>query len=254
MKKIFILTILSSFALFFTSCEEEAFEAGSNNFFSFENSLNGQEVLVAAGDESTQEITVYSNRVSSSARTIDIAVDTELSTLPANSYVLASNTVTIPANSNVGTTSVTFSNITDAEDGASLVLSIPQTGSILAGEDLQLDIVLFCPDNSIALNITTDDWPDETSWELYDLTTGQVLIASGGPFVNPDDDFATLTTEFCLPAGNYGVIVYDAYGDGISGGGFTITLDGVTIASGIVGASADPGNISSSGSTTFVLD
>jgi hypothetical protein len=66
----------------------------------------------------------------------------------------------------------------------------------------------------VTFNLNLDTWPDETSWEVYDLTGTPTVIFSGGPYINPDDDFAELSFDFCLAAGNYGVVVYDSYGDG----------------------------------------
>lgn len=66
----------------------------------------------------------------------------------------------------------------------------------------------------IQVQIQLDTFPDETTWEIYDLSSTPTMIISGGPYINPDDDFAMLTYNFCLPPGDYGVIVYDAYGDG----------------------------------------
>ena len=66
----------------------------------------------------------------------------------------------------------------------------------------------------IQVQIQLDTFPDETTWEIYDLSSTPTMIISGGPYINPDDDFAMLTYNFCLPPGDYGIIVYDAYGDG----------------------------------------
>ncbi|WP_422106041.1 RagB/SusD family nutrient uptake outer membrane protein [Winogradskyella sp.] len=68
--------------------------------------------------------------------------------------------------------------------------------------------------HDIQVQIQLDTWPDETTWEIYDLSGAPTLIISGGPYINPDDDFAVLSYDFCLPSGSYGIAVYDAYGDG----------------------------------------
>lgn len=66
----------------------------------------------------------------------------------------------------------------------------------------------------IQVQIQLDTWPDETTWEIYDLSSTPTMIISGGPYINPDDDFAIVTYDFCLPPGNYGIVIYDTYGDG----------------------------------------
>ena len=72
-----------------------------------------------------------------------------------------------------------------------------------------------------------DDWPEETTWEIYDLSGTPTVVASGGPYANPADDFAELSFDFCLASGNYGVVVYDAYGDG--GPTFSVTTAAGTL-------------------------
>jgi len=66
-----------------------------------------------------------------------------------------------------------------------------------------------------------DNWPNETSWEIFDLSGTPTVIFSGGPYVDPNDDFAELSFDFCLASGDYGIAVYDSYGDG--GPNYSIT-------------------------------
>lgn len=68
--------------------------------------------------------------------------------------------------------------------------------------------------HDIQVQIELEDWPEETTWEIWDLSGDPTPIISGGPYINPDDDFAILTYDFCLPSGDYGIVVYDTYGDG----------------------------------------
>mgnify|MGYP006897119526 CR=1 FL=1 len=53
------------------------------------------------------------------------------------------------------------------------------------------------------------------------------VIASGGPYDNPADDFAVLNFEYCLLPGDYGVVVYDSYGDG--GPTFSVSSGATTL-------------------------
>ena len=63
---------------------------------------------------------------------------------------------------------------------------------------------------NLDLSIETDQYPNETSWEILD-DNGDVLV-SGGGYANQ----STLYEELiCLTSGCYEFIVYDAYGDGI---------------------------------------
>lgn len=73
----------------------------------------------------------------------------------------------------------------------------------------------------INVNITTDYYPYETTWELYDASNN--LVASGGTYQNPN---SLIVVDICLIPGCYQFIIYDSYGDGIyAPGGYTITLD-----------------------------
>ncbi len=63
----------------------------------------------------------------------------------------------------------------------------------------------------VTLNINTDDYPDETTWDLTD-ENGTILF-SGGPYTGT----GTLYSEnWCLSSTEcYNFTIYDAYGDGI---------------------------------------
>jgi hypothetical protein len=68
---------------------------------------------------------------------------------------------------------------------------------------------------NVFLNFTTDNFPAETTWELFDSENN--LIASDGPFAEQQN---TYTSQFCLdPEQCYTFIVYDAFGDGMSAQG-----------------------------------
>ena len=267
MKK-YIFAFLALAVLTF-SCDEE--DIHSEAVISFEglttSSDQSSEIIPIAVpyDESNFEfvINVWTNNTSSSDRQFQLFNDTDLTTLGATYYSLP-ETVNIPAGSNKGeillTVDVSQIDLTSASaDIAVRLLSDGDTYTVDNQDpdnNVYLRVSEICTLNEVFLNITTDDWPDETSWELYDTSTSPItLLASGGPFVNPDDDFSVVQAgKFCLDSGNYGVIVYDSYGDGISGGGFAVVLNGTTIATGIVGPSASPGSQSSFGSATFTLD
>lgn len=75
---------------------------------------------------------------------------------------------------------------------------------------------------TITLSLTLDDWPEETTWQFLD--ENNTVVASGGPYTDPDDDFSTKTATFSInPNLCYTFIISDAFGDGIccySGQGF----------------------------------
>jgi PKD repeat protein len=75
---------------------------------------------------------------------------------------------------------------------------------------------------TISLNLTLDDWPDETSWEFRD--GNETVLYSGGPYIEGIDDFTVKTETFNISTNQcYSFVINDSYGDGIccfSGDGF----------------------------------
>lgn len=89
-----------------------------------------------------------------------------------------------------------------------------------------------CTENEVTITFVFDNYPEETSWTL---TSGNTTVASGGTYGNQAAGSTLVITE-CLAAGCYDFTINDAYGDGIccsyGNGSYTITSDGVTLASG----------------------
>jgi len=70
--------------------------------------------------------------------------------------------------------------------------------------------------NHITIDILTDNYPDETTWDLKD-ENGNTL-SSGGPLDQAQHHF---TYDMCLANGCYDFTIYDAYGDGMDYNGVT---------------------------------
>ena len=69
-----------------------------------------------------------------------------------------------------------------------------------------------CSDTYLRFELTLDDYPEETSWEIVDFSGN--LIASGGDY-QPNQAGTTITEELCLVDDCYEFTIYDSYGDGI---------------------------------------
>ena len=91
--------------------------------------------------------------------------------------------------------------------------------------------------NIITVEILTDNWPEETSWDIRD-ENGSV-VANGGPYNG--EATTTITEEVTVDdLGCYTFTIYDAFGDGLHGaqwggdnGEYTVTSsDGTVLASG----------------------
>jgi hypothetical protein len=230
-----------------TNCEvDDTTQSELSNYVGFEIS-NPMVIDVENNATQTYDVNVYASDVSSVDRSYGLSIDDE-STL-ATSFTVP-DVVTIPAGINAGTFTVS---ITDDDNlqfvAQTVIINFEDEVGVDFSDAIVLNVTEKCLDTIVTLTLTLDTWPDETSWELYDLSGDPVVIASDGPFVNPDDDFAVKTYDFCLASGDYGIVVYDSYGDGISndqGGGYVISIDGTVLVSGLV--------TSTSGSSTFTVN
>jgi len=90
---------------------------------------------------------------------------------------------------------------------------------------LPTDPPLTCPGDEIAFEFTirTDEWAEETSWNLKDSEDN--LILSGGDYTNDE----SYDTRGCIPNACYTLAILDTYGDGLSEGGsnpgYTLIVD-----------------------------
>ena len=87
------------------------------------------------------------------------------------------------------------------------------TWSLVNGKTEETDEEGGCEGYGFTLNLTLDDYPEETTWTILDQEDGNVIY-SGGPF-DESQAGSTISTDFCLEDGCYVVAVEDAYGDGI---------------------------------------
>lgn len=90
-----------------------------------------------------------------------------------------------------------------------------------------------CPCLSFEITIETDYYPDETTWTLTDVCTGN-LVASEGPYYDANTKY---TTEECLsPESEYWFIIEDEYRDGIccgyGDGSYTLSFGGNEVGTG----------------------
>ena len=152
-------------------------------------------------------------------------------------------------NSNVG---VSFSNvtITDGIGGAYWVEGVdsgtvtvspgyieePNSLSVEDGLDGQVILNWTPPigpifSRPITIYITTDTWASETTWQLTDDATGEVVQSY---FDATLEDQTEYSWDFDLDFGSYTFTIFDDWGDGIfSPGGYAIHIDGEEIYSNI---------------------
>ncbi len=75
------------------------------------------------------------------------------------------------------------------------------------------NISVASPGVPATLQLTTDNWASETTWQVTAQGSGTVL-ASGGPYSNGTNG-QVISEPFCLPAGCYTFTIFDQWGDGI---------------------------------------
>ena len=86
--------------------------------------------------------------------------------------------------------------------------------------------------SSVEVNILTDDWPSETTWNMTNQCNSQQYL-SGGPY---NQKLTVHSVKQCLPTGQYQFTISDSFGDGICCnfglGSYTIVVDGIVNATG----------------------
>jgi len=240
MKKI-IYTTLALCSLFFVACDNEidtdATSVSDYEFISFQDDILNFELNQSGTSERT--ITVYNSRKSSSDVTYNLEVlplefNGGQGTTISSDYYNVPSSVTIPANATSAQFDVT---ITDNGFGSGdrLVVGFADDNLALNPHPLRMDIVIVCPANELILDITFDNYAEETSWELYtDITTTPTLIASGSGYDDLDDQ--SIQQRLCIDNGDFGFVIYDAYGDGIccsfGQGSYSLTVNGEVIRQG----------------------
>ncbi len=85
---------------------------------------------------------------------------------------------------------------------------------------------LTCPGNELVLAITTDNWPQEITWEITNAS--DTVIATGGPTAAQANMLVSETICLGNASGNacYGFRLMDSYGDGITNGGWELRTVG----------------------------
>lgn len=241
--KFLSLSLVLSFI--FVGCEQEVANDNnlSKNFVGLSQSARSiyldidqtasVEAKVIAGhavkyDRTIELEIIYSSVQNTAAEPNKVPVTTANS---ANFTVPAS--VVIPAGETVVSFPVTM-NSADLGDGKTIVISIvPKEGidvdTKFAGvrgnvgyEIMSPRLVLkfrpLCNYNAVQIQIVTDQYGSETTWELYDADFN--LIASGGPFDDLDGAGITEQEPFdiCLTSGSYTFVAYDSESDGMNAG------------------------------------
>ncbi len=184
--------------------------------------------------------------LSSTARNFNVTVD-DSSVGPSSDHTVGS--ITIPADSYTGTFDVSFVD-TNLAEGVSytLVLNLDLSGGLAGVGAKQVTVnynkYLIC--NDIELEINTDFYANETTWQITD-STGAV-VQSDGPFAQGE---ATFNWAFYLPDGCYTFTIFDSANDGLFDG---VTTGNFTLSCSIITHATGSGNFGGSSSTDFCVN
>lgn len=186
------------------SCTQDDITA--KNYVTFD--VNNTNIELAATGSGEATVTVFSSNNVSGDMMFDVeVVEDQTSIDPANFQV--SETVMIPSGSNRGEVQITLNNI-DFTSNPSITLSFTDTEGFSFGQTTTFNIVEECTGTEGYMLITFDEYPGETSWEIYES-------GSDTPILSNQYSAGTVSTNerLCLQPGNYLFIIYDAYGDGM---------------------------------------
>lgn len=237
--KILSYSALAVFTLgILVGCEDESATENQTNktFVSFVDMP--LPVDVPEGDSRTVEAKIIAGSTSNQDRVISLqAITAENSpaaasaktTADADEYTFPA-TVTIPAGSKEGVFQVTFTDVDLGYSGKQVVIGIvPQPGLDMAMNYILEDGTQYpitdrliitgrreCLANPFTVEIITDTYGNETTWELYDGAFN--LIADGGPYAQVTGGGDGERRFLCLEDGSYTFVIYDSQGDGMVDG------------------------------------
>ena len=170
-------------------------------------------------------------------------LSTDLGDFSANVTITSNDpdepTLTVPVTSTV----VIAPDISTTPEGFDLTLesgeTISETLTIANGGGSELDFYIEFSytnrdlTNAFEIIIVTDDYPDETSWNLSTSTGETIDGIAAGALTLPG---TTYSWQIELQSGDYVFTIYDAWGDGIccnyGGGSYNLYLNESLIASG----------------------
>lgn len=222
--------------VFASSCEESPENLTPPVAVGFDVDSDSVEVL----EDTSYDLVVQTASVSNTDTTVFLTLDEANTTADADMFVsdITSLSVTIPAGQLKGSVTIDFNySVLEFGDSRTLAFELDSEDITLntSRTEFELDFVKFCTLNNVELAIETDDYPEETAYELYQLVNGSPVLLKGnsyGAYAGMTN--TTVTEKFCLGSGSYAIVIYDAYLDGIESSGYTLSVNGEVVESGPV--------------------
>lgn len=141
MKKITNLLMITIALFVFNGCADKIDGTVDLNYASFE--ANTPTIIVEKDGTTSTDIYVYTTQMTGSDRTFNISVVEASTTVNTEAYTVPA-TVTVPANSNKGTLTVSVSDNNLSEDPVTLELQIDAYEDVFIGNTATLNILKHC--------------------------------------------------------------------------------------------------------------
>ncbi|SFU31655.1 hypothetical protein SAMN05216480_101671 [Pustulibacterium marinum] len=249
----------------FVSCEDDVATENAVIADHVSFGLFTETISIPEGETVSVEGTVYASSTSSADRVIGLNVvyaspyntENEDTTIPVTTanpeYFTVPASVTIPAGSKMATFEVSITGM-DLGSGSDIVIELVDTPEIdvtkeyygnygedgyeVVSERLIITAEQICSANPLLVEIYTDAYGSETTWEIYSQDDTSTPLYTGGPYEDQDGagEYLQESTTLCMEDGSYIFVIYDAYQDGMNAGYgegyFTLTLvdtDGNTV-------------------------
>ena len=227
MKKVILILVG---LLFVVSCDEteSVLFDPINGQLAYGFEVEAQSVTVVE-EGVTTTLEVISTIRTNEDRTIPLAVD-ESSTGSPDDYQIG--TLVIPAGEHSGFVDIEFNNFANMVDCVTNTLVVNLDTDAPGANGARSVILNYvrdfeCPD--LFLNITFDDYPGETTWQVAD-PDGNVLFDGDGGTGDP------ISENICVCPGDYVFTIFDSFGDGIccnyGQGSYEMVLNGTVLFSG----------------------
>jgi hypothetical protein len=212
----YFLSILS--VATFTSCEEDATSSTGINFVTFEADPS-KSYVIDEGSTFNTEFKVFTASNVGSDTTLDLTVTTSLD---AANYTVPA-TVTIPANSNEGTISVTIiENNLDKINGETLSIELSSPDGFFGGAtELSILVNVFCP-SQIAGSYAYSDGNGKAATIIAGSGVNNFILSGDNAF---GTNYAIRINDQCGAITVTGGDIEDNFGLAVSGTG-TVMANG----------------------------
>jgi hypothetical protein len=176
MKNIKYIFLFVLVLLMFNRCEDDIMGTEDINYISFE--VVSPTVIVEQGGSAETEVSVYTTQKSGSDRTFNVEVVEEGTSANAPSYNIPAS-ITVPANSNVGTLSITCQDNDLGQDPVSVELKIGDSEGLYTGNTVSFTIQKHC---TLDINDFIGTYSGDTPWGATQVETtmqGEQLYITG---------------------------------------------------------------------------